>query len=256
MRIIKGFERYTNGRGKCGPVPGMRNRARHEGRRTNREIRMTMPSDSELQRAYRRLLELASREGRERCVPPEAILAVVERSGSEATRLDALEHVMACTACRGELELLRAVAGTRPETTRASRFARSLTPRRLALAASLVMAVGATSIWWAALRPGAAPVTRGADDMVRLVSPEPGGRLGEGIAFVWHSLPESFEYTLEIFDGGGDVLFSASTRDTTFTLPGPLPDVGEGDLRWWVTARMGNGSTKSSAIRPLDPPGR
>jgi len=215
-----------------------------------------MPSDSELQRAYRRLLEMASREGRERCVSPEAILAVVERSGSEATRLDALEHVMACTACRGELELLRAVTGTRPETRKASRFPPSLTPRRRALAASLVLALGATSVWWATLRHEGAPVMRGADAEVQLISPEPGGRLGEGATFVWHSVPESFEYTLDIFDGGGDVLFSASTRDTTFTLPGALPEVGEGDLRWWVTARMGNGSTKSSANRPQDPPGR
>lgn len=214
-----------------------------------------MPSDSELQSAYRRLLEMGNREGRGTCVSPEAILAVVERSGSEATRLDALEHVMACPACRGELELLRAVEGTRPETGRGNRFPGFLTPRRLAWAASLVLALGATSVWWAALRPEAASVMRGADTEVQLVSPEPGGRLGEGITFVWHPLPESFEYTLEIFDGGGDVLFSASTRDTTLTLPASLPEVGDGDLRWWVTARMGNGSMKSSGIRPLEAPG-
>lgn len=219
---------------------------------------MTTPSDSELQGAYGRLLEVADREGRENCVSPQAILAVVERSVSEANRLETLEHVMACAACRGELELLRAVEGARPETGRASRFPGFLTPLRLAWAASLVLALGATSVWWAALRPGNVPVMRGADNEVQLVSPEPGGRIGEGVAFVWHPLPESFEYTLEIFNGGGEVLYSASTRDTTLTLPAPLSQlgqVGEDDLRWWVTARLGNGSMKSSGIRPLSPPG-
>jgi hypothetical protein len=214
---------------------------------------MTMPSDPELQRAFADLQEVDTREGRERCVPPEAIFAVVERSGSEATRLESLDHVMACSACRQELELLRAIARIRPRGRKFLRLPAHLTPVRLASVASLVFALGAASLWWGGLRPGSEPVMRGDDEKIQLVSPESGAGLQEGVTFTWRSLPGSFDYTLEIFDGGGGVLLSTSTRDTTFTLRGALPEGGDGNIRWWVTARMGNGSMTSSEIRPLEP---
>jgi len=42
------------------------------------------------------------------CVPPEALLAVVEQQGSEEERLASINHAMTCADCGEELELLRA----------------------------------------------------------------------------------------------------------------------------------------------------
>lgn len=212
-----------------------------------------MPSDPELQHAYARLVERKTPGARRGCVPPEAILAVVERSGDEATRLGTLDHVMACPDCRKELDLLRALAEILPRKEPATGGPSRFMPGRFAWAATLALAVGAGSLWWGVLRPGPEPVMRGRGEEIRLVSPEAGARLREGVTFTWRSPAESFEYTLEIFDGEGRVLLSTSTRDTTYTLRGPLPRPEEGDLRWWVTARMGNGARIGSEMRPLEP---
>jgi len=213
-----------------------------------------MPTDQELQKAYSRLLEIHGQDLREGCVPPEAILALVEGSEGEETRLRTLDHVMACPACRQEFELLRAISVTRPQRKTLRRRAFVFTPRKLAWAASLVLMIGAGSLWLDAQRVAPEAVMRGDDQELRLVSPEPGARIQDGMTFVWRALPEGFEYTLEILDQEGDVIVAGSTRDTTFTVSGALPTAEVEGLRWWVTGRTGNGTRTSSEIRPLHPP--
>ena len=66
-------------------------------------------NDDALRRSYARHLADRGVSGRERCVPPEALLAVLERSGNDAARLATLDHVGACAACARDLDLLRAV---------------------------------------------------------------------------------------------------------------------------------------------------
>lgn len=213
-----------------------------------------MPSDIELRRAYDRLLAARTWEGGGGCIQPESILALVEKSDEEAKRLRTLDHVMACPSCRQEFELLRALnpVPSRHGTTRRSPF--SFAPRRLAWAASLILLVGAGSLWMGPLRPDPETVLRGDETELRLVSPEAGGRIREGMTFVWHPLPDGFEYTVEIMDQEGEVVFAGSTRDTTFTVSGPIQGGVSRGLRWWVTARTGNGARTASEVRLLGPP--
>src|SRR5215212_12040833 len=72
---------------------------------------------------------------------PEALLALAERSGSEASRLEVLDHVMACDACRRELDLVRASIGAAGVPRQRSWF-RSPSIGLMAIAATLVVAAG------------------------------------------------------------------------------------------------------------------
>lgn len=215
-----------------------------------------MPSDHELQEAYGHLLGIRAPEDRGGCVSPEAILALVERSEDEKGRLNTLDHVMGCPGCRQEFELLQALSGSQPRRKAPSGLVAALSPRRLAWAASLVLMVGAGSVWLTLQRSPSEAVMRGGDTELRLISPAAGAGIQDGVTFVWHPLPGGFEYTVEVFDANGDVVLASSTRDTTFTVPDVLPGGDADGLQWWVTARTENGLRTNSEIRVLRPPSR
>ena len=99
-------------------------------------------NDERLRQAYRAaVLDRGPRAGGESHPEPEALVAVAERSGSEAVRLDVLDHVMACDACRRELELVRAsllAAGMPRQRT----WFRSPAIGMMAIAATLLVVAG------------------------------------------------------------------------------------------------------------------
>jgi len=77
-------------------------------------------NDERLRLAYGSLLEGRTDGSRRSHPEPEALVALAERSGSEAVRLEVLDHVMTCDACRRELDLVRAslsAAGIASEKT-------------------------------------------------------------------------------------------------------------------------------------------
>ncbi len=215
-----------------------------------------MPSDQEIKQAYKRILEKHREDDRAECVTPEAILSLVEGEDEEEARLRTLDHVMACPACQEDFELLRTLARNRPMEKVSRRPAIQFTPQRLALAASLILALGIGSIWWGSQAAGPGPVMRGDGGELELISPARGEVLEAGLTFVWHSVPGAFRYDFELLDSGGDVVFQESTPDTALVVEGFAPDEGSAELSWWVTARTGEGSQVSSPMRSLRPIGR
>ena len=61
-------------------------------------------NDEHLRLAYGASLAWSARDTSRSHPEPEALLALAERSGSEATRLEVLDHVMTCDACRRDLD--------------------------------------------------------------------------------------------------------------------------------------------------------
>ena len=90
-------------------------------------------TEEDLVRLYRRGTARETR-GRDGCVSLEALLAVVEKRGTENERLRAINHAMACAECAEELELLRA--------TRVVRDRARVPNIAFALAASVLLAAG------------------------------------------------------------------------------------------------------------------
>jgi hypothetical protein len=203
-------------------------------------------------------LALASRDGgaRERCVSPEAMLALVRREGPEEARLATLDHAMSCDACRRELDVLRAIelageqSGVAPERAhaRSSPSWRRVVP--LAIAASLLVAVGLGVRDRGRGRP-VDDVSRGASDGPALVAPAAGDLATSApIVFVWHSEPGASRYVLEVL-AGGRVVVSETTADTTLALGDVSRLTADSAYVWWVRAVGDGGAQRGSEVRAL-----
>src|SRR5512133_1781425 len=100
-------------------------------------------SDTRLQELYAQAMGRRSGATAAGCVTPEQLLQLALREGPEADRLTLLDHVMGCPDCQRELDLLRAVESAGRQITR-DRPVRSIGRRvPLALAASMLILVGA-----------------------------------------------------------------------------------------------------------------
>jgi hypothetical protein len=206
-------------------------------------------TDERLQALYAEVVarraEAAGR-GRPACPAPDAILALVERAGAEVGRLATLDHVMACAACLAEFELLRAVvvAGRPPA-------GRRLTWPVLALAATVLIAVGLGGLWRARQdrAPGPPVMRGGAEGAVSTVLPDPDRPAARPVVFVWHAVPGATRYALEMIDPDGRPAFMAGTADTSVTLPPTVTLDAGAEYRWIVRAALAGGGERRSAAR-------
>jgi hypothetical protein len=207
-----------------------------------------MTDDAALRDAYRELMAARAPRDRSACPPPEALLAVVEKRGDDATRLATLDHVMGCAACRHDFDLLRAASESAIQTgasdtavetpaltlVRGGGASRRLSLRSVAIAAGLVVAVGVGLLSW---HPGAPrPLLRGDEHTVVLLAPEL--RSDGGALLRWRRVPGASAYRVEVFRPNGRTVVADTVRDSTFVLPATGTT---DDLRWMVTALHGDG---------------
>ena len=211
--------------------------------------------DKQLRELYDRMLDARRTGGRIQCTSPERILAVVRRTGSDEDRLTTLDHVMSCGECAREFELVRAIEDVGMESV-TSRPAVPAPPRAswrrytpLALAASLVLAVG-VGLLWRDGPSGSDGVTRGTS-AVTLLAPPAEVRSNGGIAFAWRPVAGTVRYELEVVDSTGAVAFSTTTSDTTAALPNTTRLAPGAAYRWWVRASDAAGAQRASEMRRL-----
>jgi hypothetical protein len=201
-------------------------------------------TDERLQELYQRALA-GTGAGSGEHASPEAIQALVEREGSEAERLATLDHVMSCGACRQDYDLLRAVRSAGERSGGVGRTAARpamATWRTLALAASVVLAIGA-GLWFQ--RDAGSDEFRGDGDGIVLVAPDATVGGADMVRLAWRPLPGAERYRIEVLDSADAVVFSATGGDTVVSVPvGRLP---AGAYTWWVTAdRAGAAQARSS----------
>jgi hypothetical protein len=181
------------------------------------------------------------------CVSPDDLLALIRQEGPETSRLEVLDHVMGCRECHREFELLRAleVAGGAGQPPVIRSIARRLVP--LALAASLLLAVGIGL----AVRSRAGPedIPRGGTHQLDLLTPPAEVAPGQPITFSWRPVPGARRYQLEVLDANGTAMFSEFTPDTSLTWSADRLRPGE-SYRWWVRD-VTPGAELNSALRPL-----
>jgi len=209
-------------------------------------------TDEELRAAYMRAEKTERPSSRAGCPDPDAVIALVQRKGPEVTRLETLDHTMSCAACRREFELLRAIdAGEQREAKGDARArpARWHQPLMLALAASIVLAIGVGPglDWW---RERDATVTRGDAGSIIIVSPESDAALPAAPRrFVWRTVPGAGRYTVELLGADFSPRISETTADTSIVLSG-VTDLATGEYRWWVRAELPGGERRSE-VRTL-----
>ena len=186
--------------------------------------------DEHLEHELRRSLNVQRPAARDACPGPEALVALVERRGSEDDRLRVLNHTLTCADCSEELELLRAMRATQRRPV--------LQPRTLALAAALLLAV-AISVWRLTL-PQTESVVRAGTESVVLVTPR--GNVRSARVLTWHAVPNASQYAVELRREDGTFVLQDRTTDTTLALPESVTLPKEEDLYWTVSARLVDGS--------------
>jgi hypothetical protein len=201
-----------------------------------------------LRRIYTRQVAERRTPDSSRCVAPEAILAVLQREGSEESRLATLDHVMSCAACHREYELLSAVNEAAEESAgSAARRGAWWRGTPLALAASLVAAIGAGLLVHDQIRHSE-PI-RGEPGDIALVAPAATAPAASGLTFVWRAAPGATGYVLEVQRADGSIAFADTTTDTTLALSNRLPPA---EYRWWVRELTDGAEPRSSELRPLE----
>jgi hypothetical protein len=182
------------------------------------------------------------------------MLAVLRREGAEERRLETIDHVMGCGACRPEFDLLRAIeqagsaerGGVALAHVFAGRRWRSMAPLALAASVAVVVAVGLS------LRPREAPeIERGTGSAVAVLAPPRDIVAGGQVTFAWKAVPAAREYQLEVLDERGAVVFATRTAETSATLPDRVRLTPGASYRWWVRAMLGSGEPLSSDVRDL-----
>jgi hypothetical protein len=207
-------------------------------------------NDERLRLAYRASLEQRAAATRGSHPDPQALVALVERSGSEASRLEVLDHVMSCDACRRELDLVRASI-TASGVPRQATWLRSPSIGLMAIAATLLIVAG-VRLYTTSQDAEAGPRMRGGSGVatypVRWLP-----TIGAGLA--WRPTIGAEHYRIEVIDESGTALVDSTTRDTTFVVVDSLVRNRRG-VTWSVTATLGDGSTVTSLPTPLNRPSR
>ena len=209
-------------------------------------------NDEQLRQLYARATSARTSPRRTSCPPPEALEALVHREGPEQQRLETLDHVMACPDCREEFELFRAIEHTRRADTNvtAGRL-HWRRPMMFAIGAALAAGVALVAVLgpWSSRQGRREPdVMRGATAGVELAVPAEDAIVSPaGLTFVWRSVPDARGYTLEVLTPAGAVRARRETTDTTAAIP--AAELGAGDLRWSVRARLDGGDASSSTRR-------
>lgn len=213
-----------------------------------------MTDDARLRAAYEELLAARAPADRAGCPTPDALLGLAERTGDEDARLTTLDHVLGCTWCRADLDLLRASADAAStvvrESARGSRVVRGIPVRALAMAAGIVVVIGVGVI--ARERGGhQGGVLRGTAPSVVLAAPE---RRADGAVLLrWSSLDDAARYRVELFTATGATVADAVVRDTTYVVSPGVASGAAGPLSWMVTAIRSDGAERSSPMGHIAP---
>jgi len=203
-------------------------------------------TEERMREIYGGLMTTRARRGPSSCPTPEALLALVRRDGAEENRLATLDHVMSCTDCRAEFDLLRSIELAGAEAGGAARHRRRwLAPTALAASLLLALAIGRYALPGA---PRGDVVRSGEDQRVSLLAPPTRSASGAPLLFAWHPFPGASRYRLEVMDTAGDVVLEAETADTAILLQGAA-DLKPGSYQWWVGATAA--AEARSVLRPL-----
>jgi hypothetical protein len=202
---------------------------------------MTEPEWSALLRAARP----ADAAGRVPCLDAETLVALASGSLAESQRDAALEHVGTCADCgdalrvaldaRGFADALAAEIAAERKPAARPQARRTMRLPGFALAASVLLAVGAVSLM---LRTPAPDAIRGTS--VAALDPTDGARLDAAPARLAWACVAAAPVRVEVLDATGAPAWQADVDGCDVELPPAARAViGSGDWLWRVRARDG-----------------
>lgn len=171
------------------------------------------------------------------------VAAYVDRALSPAER-DAIEaHLSDCADCRDEV-------------IQVSRLRRGASSRRRWLFVAPLAAAAVLAVMLLPARKSDEPVLRDGGERgltVTIVAPADSALTPSGprqVSFTWRSLDSVVSYRFAITDGSGDVVWSATSTDTTVQLPASI-HLRPGNYFWYVDALLPDGRSVASRVRTL-----
>jgi hypothetical protein len=168
----------------------------------------------------------------------------VSGEGSEAERLDLLEHVLQCPTCGPELDLLRAAN----EGARAAERRMPAT-RWLAMAAAAILVVGIGTLVLAGRRRAPdADVLRGHAQAISLIEPVTGESAASPVRLAWHAVHGATSYRVELLATSGDLVGTWNTPDTTLAISDSAHVDAHTSYDVWVRATLADRTEVSSPI--------
>ena len=192
-------------------------------------------NDEELRTAYAGQLDARRGSDRGGCPGPETLHRAIIHRGPERERLATVNHVMSCAACLHEFETLRSLEYAFP--------ADRVVPRALAVAATVVVILGA-GILWRSSRSEPDRVMRGGD-VIQLVSPVSASRPSLPVTLIWRALPGAGAYRVEIVADDGRLVRTRVTPDTSLLVDAGL-EIDQAYI-WRIAAATGSRDSAHSA---------
>jgi hypothetical protein len=183
---------------------------------------------------------------------PDEIADLVDGVGPERQRLQTLDRLMSTPHGAAELALVRALRDGFSEGGGGASVvsivpARSRWWRQAALAAAAVVAIVVGTRALDETTPDR--VLRSSDAAVTLIAPRDGATAAGSVTFTWHPIANA-TYEVEVYSAGGSLVVQRETSDSTLQLQANA--VPRGEHRWWVTARLDDGTQVRSTTRRLD----
>jgi hypothetical protein len=177
---------------------------------------------------------------------PQEVAAYLDGQLDSASRRETDEHLAACFECRSEVAQAARLVDSIANTGAARRQSRHGLWAVALAAAVLVLAIALPT----GRRTGrdTSPVQRGTDTdrpALAVVSPGSVDIARDGLTFIWRSASDA-TYRVLVTGADGAEIWSATTRDTTISVPRTVPlQQGESYI-WSVDALRTDGSSLTS----------
>ncbi|HWP45269.1 MAG TPA: zf-HC2 domain-containing protein, partial [Blastocatellia bacterium] len=201
-------------------------------------------SSEELKRLYQHETARSTRPGAD-CPGAELLLQLAEGELSREERERVADHLVACSDCAHEYRIIssacpsqeRAASAARASGAGVSFFSAPLA-RALAVAAMVLIAIGASIIVWQMGRGGAGPgeVVRGGRPLLESVVPEDRSVLGEAPAHLsWTAAEAADSYQVVLYDYQSTPIWeSEPAAATSITIPEAVRQrLGRGKPIYW-----------------------
>lgn len=180
----------------------------------------------------------------------EELGGFLANSLNDADRLSIERHLVVCGECRAELVAVNRAIASAPGATKLRRS--TLYVGGLAAAAAIAVAFWPRTDF----RPESERAERASSEQIRadrvvldVVSPASGGVLPlEGTQFVWRR-NDGASYKITLTDASGRPFWSASTMDTTITLPSTVQLPPGEQYFWYVDALRPDGRSVTSGVQ-------
>lgn len=174
---------------------------------------------------------------------PAIIAAYLAHEASPEERHSALEHLVACSECRRDMDEALALGTERPSR----RWAPVAIPAAAAAIVLFLLVPGVRQ----APRPAAfrGPTAEGVRQFAAVTPADRAVVAADSVLFVWRSEGSGAHYVITLTDANGDVVWTAPTPDTTLALPRTLELKPGHRYYWYVDALLENARSSTTGVR-------